>query len=593
MQRHMNISIAQKWVFDQDLDAYIHLHTDPHQSEYLSDHWQGMAWLSGFTGSAGAIVITKDDAALWADSRYHIQAEHQIEGRGVRLMKQGLPETPNMADWLEEQVGQDAVVGIDPRLITVKGYRERKNLLKKQGITLIPVLGLLEDCWRDRPVIRRKPVMIHAREYAGRSREEKIVAIRAEMAEANAQYLLMPTLDDIAWTLNLRGSDIDCNPVFMSYLLIGRELGWLFIDDQQISYSVATALEQAGIQIMPYDALELELNQLEEDDDIWIDPARNNYFLFSSVPEFVPKIEQQLPSILMKACKNEVEQAHSRVSHQRDGLAMVRFLYWLETHVGSGSVTERVAAERLEAFRAALPHYQGKSFVTIPGYAHHAALPHYSATEDSDLVLLPTGMFLIDSGGQFLDGTTDITRTVALGPVDAQMKTDFTLVLKGHIALSTAIFPEGTQGVQLDALARQYLWKEGLQFGHGTGHGVGFYLNVHEGPAGIGYRVRSQPALAEGMLLSNEPGLYRAGKYGIRIENLMFVQPAFATEFGHFLKFEPITLCPIDQNLIDVQMLSAFERDWLNQYHQEVYQKLAPDLEGEVLEWLKNATRVL
>lgn len=589
----MNISIAQRWVFGHDLDAYLHLHTDPHQSEYLSDHWKGMTWLTGFSGSAGSVVITKDDAALWADSRYYIQAEHQLEGQGVQLMKDGLPDTPSISEWLVKQVGRDSIVGIDPRLVSVDGFRQRQKALKKEGITLVPVLGMLEECWKQRPDIRRKQVRIHDLAYAGKSRQEKISDIRKEMEEADAQYLLVPTLDDIAWILNLRGADIDFNPVFMSYLLIGRELGWLFIDDHQVTSEVAIALETAGIQLMPYEAIDDELSQLEEDDHIWVDPSRNNYHLFSIVPDPVKKIEQSLPSILMKACKNKTEQEHSRESHRRDGLAMVQFLHWLETTVGQEEITEKSAAEKLESFRKKLDLYQGQSFSPIPGYAQHGALPHYSVTDESNIPLKPEGIFLIDSGGQYLDGTTDITRTIAVGEVDAQMKKDFTLVLKGHIALATAVFPEGTQGVQLDALARQFLWQEGLQFGHGTGHGVGFYLNVHEGPAGIGYRVRSQPALAEGMLLSNEPGLYRSGKYGIRIENLMFVQQDQETEFGEFLKFESITLCPIDLNLVDESILSEAERIWLNEYHEKVYQKLSPSLEGEVLSWLRKATQPL
>lgn len=587
----MNISQAQKWLLDHDLDAYLHLHTDPHQSEYLAKIWQGMSWLTGFTGSAGSVVLTTTDAALWADSRYYLQAENQLDGSGASLMKMGLPETPTIEEWLLKNIGKDSIVGIDPRLVSVKGFRRRQQALKKHGITLVPVTGLLEDIWTDRPEPARSTVTIHDVKYAGKSREEKLSLLREKMVEAEAQYLLVPSLDDIAWLLNLRGNDISYNPVFMSYLLVGRELGWLFIDEQQITAEVAMALKAAGIQLMPYEAIEQELAQLEPDDHIWIDPTRNNYFLAEKIPDGVLTIEKPLPTILMKACKNETEQAHTRSCHIRDGVAMVKFLHWLSTHIGKETITEISAAAQLEAFRQEQDLYQGKSFGTISGYAHHGALPHYSVTPESDLELKPEGIFLIDSGGQYLDGTTDITRTIAMGSPTPAMKRDNTLVLKGHIALATASFPTGTQGVQLDVLARQFLWQAGMDFGHGTGHGVGFFLNVHEGPVGIGYKVNPQPALQPGMFLSNEPGLYRSGQYGIRIENLMFVQNKEESEFGSFLQFESVTVCPFDLNLIDMVLLTDFEKQWLNTYHAEVRKKLEPLVEGEVREWLVDATR--
>lgn len=587
----MNISHAQKWLLDNELDAYLHLHTDPHQSEYLAKTWQGMSWLTGFTGSAGSVVLTTTDAALWADSRYYLQGENQLDDSGASLMKMGLPETPTIEEWLLENIGKDSIVGIDPRLVSVKGFRRRQQALKKHGITLVPVTGLLEDIWTDRPEPARSTVMIHDVRYAGKSREEKLSHVREKMEEAEAQYLLVPSLDDIAWLLNLRGNDISYNPVFMSYLLVGRELGWLFIDEQQITAEVAMALKTAGIQLMPYEAIEHELAQLEPDDDIWIDPTRNNYFLAEKIPDGVLTIEKPLPTILMKACKNETEQAHTRSCHIRDGVAMVKFLHWLSTHIGEETITEISAAAQLEAFRQEQALYQGKSFGTISGYAQHGALPHYSVTAESDIELKPEGIFLIDSGGQYLDGTTDITRTVAMGSPTPTMKRDNTLVLKGHIALATASFPTGTQGVQLDVLARQFLWQAGMDFGHGTGHGVGFFLNVHEGPASIGYKVNPQPALQPGMFLSNEPGLYRAGQYGIRIENLMFVQKKEENEFGNFLHFESVTLCPFDLKLVDVSLLTDFEKQWLNDYHAEVRKKLEPLVEGEVRAWLMDATR--
>lgn len=587
----MNISQAQKWLLDHDLDAYLHLHTDPHQSEYLAKIWQGMSWLTGFTGSAGSVVLTTTDAALWADSRYYLQAENQLDGSGASLMKMGLPETPTIEEWLLKNIGKDSIVGIDPRLVSVKGFRRRQQALKKHGITLVPVTGLLEDIWTDRPEPARSTVTIHDVKYAGKSREEKLSLLREKMVEAEAQYLLVPSLDDIAWLLNLRGNDISYNPVFMSYLLVGRELGWLFIDEQQITAEVAMALKAAGIQLMPYEAIEQELAQLEPDDHIWVDPTRNNYFLAEKIPDGVLTIEKPLPTILMKACKNETEQAHTRSCHIRDGVAMVKFLHWLSTHIGKETITEISAAAQLEAFRQEQDLYQGKSFGTISGYAHHGALPHYSVTPESDLELKPEGIFLIDSGGQYLDGTTDITRTIAMGSPTPAMKRDNTLVLKGHIALATASFPTGTQGVQLDVLARQFLWQAGMDFGHGTGHGVGFFLNVHEGPVGIGYKVNPQPALQPGMFLSNEPGLYRSGQYGIRIENLMFVQNKEESEFGSFLQFESVTVCPFDLNLIDMVLLTDFEKQWLNAYHAEVRKKLEPLVEGEVREWLVDATR--
>lgn len=587
----MNISHAQKWLRDHELDAYLHLHTDPHQSEYLAKTWQGMSWLTGFTGSAGTVVLTTSEAALWTDSRYFLQAENELDESGITLMKMGLPDTPTVEEWLLETIGKDTILGIDPRLISVNNFRAREQSLKKHGITLVPITGLLEEVWTDRPAPARSRVMIHDVAFAGKSREDKLSDIRRSMSQVKAEYLLIPSLDDIAWLLNLRGNDIDFNPVFMSYLLVGRELGWLFIDESQLTQAVAEAMEQAGIQLMPYEAIDTELAQLEQDDHIWIDPSRNNYYLFEKIPEGVPVIKRSLPTILMKACKNTVEQAHTRSCHVRDGVALVKFLHWLSTHIGTVPITEISAAAQLEDFRQEQDLYQGKSFRTISGYAHHGALPHYSVTPESNIELKPEGIYLVDSGGQYLDGTTDVTRTVAMGVPTPRMKHDNTLVMKGHIALATASFPTGTQGVQLDALARQYLWEAGMDFGHGTGHGVGFFLNVHEGPVGIGYRVRSQPALQPGMFLSNEPGLYRSGEYGIRIENLMFVQEKEENEFGKFLHFESVTLCPFDLNLLEPSLLTDAERAWLNRYHREVFTKLSPHLAGEVLAWLQEATR--
>ncbi len=589
----MNIKQAQVWLQDQQLDAYIHLHTDPHKSEYLADHWQAMSWLTGFTGSAGTVVITQDQAALWADSRYFIQAEHELNPDWITLMKAGEPGTPGINQWLLDQTGRDSIVGVDARLITVNGFRERQAALKKHGITLIPVAGLLEEIWKDRPPQVRKAIINHEIRYAGKSREDKLSEVRARMKKQNAQFLLIPSLDDIAWLLNLRGSDIEFNPVFMSYLLVGMELAWLFVDEYQLSAEIAEELKRAGVQLMPYSAIEEELAQLEEDDLIWVDPARNNYLLFETIPEVVPRRELALPTSLMKARKNDTEQSLSRSCHVKDGVAMVRFLAWLDRNVEHESITELSAADKLNAFRAEQDLYQGQSFSPIPGYGPHGALPHYRVTPESNANLKPEGLFLIDSGGQYLDGTTDITRTVALGPVTDQMKEDFTRVLRGHIALNRAIFPKGTQGVQLDALARQPLWAASLNYGHGTGHGVGFFLNVHEGPCGIGYKVRSQPALQPGMILSNEPGLYRSGAYGIRIENLILVCEHEKNEFGQFYRFESLTLCPIDTRLVIRSMMNPGEIDWLNQYHDSVRSTLSPHLEGEDLEWLIKVTRDL
>ncbi len=593
----MNIVAAKAWLQAHSLNAYLHLHTDPHQSEYLAPHWQGLAWLSGFTGSSGTLVIAQQSAALWTDARYHLQAEQQLKGSGIQLMKMGLPETPDLNAWLTETFTAGSVVGLDPQLISAEQFQRRAKQLLQKGITLKPAPGLLEEIWTDRPALSLDHIRPHAATYAGWERQEKISQLREKMSELSADYLLIPTLDDIAWLLNLRGSDIPYNPVWMSFVVVDPEAVWLFMDQRKVSPELAEELQSAGVHIRPYEDIVSFLASLEPSSPdapkiIWLDRQRSNLQLVKAIPAGVKQIDQILPTTKMKACKNPEEQLHIRACHRKDGLALVAFLAWLDRNISQIIITEQSASDRLDYYRQQQAGYQGPSFSTIPGYGAHGAIVHYHVTPETDQELRPDGIFLLDSGGQYLDGTTDITRSIAMGPVSEAMKEDFTLVLKGHIALAQAVFPEGTQGVQLDVLARQYLWQRQLNYGHGTGHGVGYYLLVHEGPAGIGTKVSPQPALQAGMLLSNEPGMYRSGQYGIRIENLLLVvEKKGPGDFGRFLAFETVSCCPIDLRLVKPEMLTQDETTWLNHYHSWVRENLLPDLSPEDQSWLIHATR--
>ena len=577
----------------EHLAAFIFPSTDAHQSEYVADHWLGRAWISGFSGSAGTAVVTMTSAALWTDSRYFLAAEEQLHGTEFQLMKLRIPGTPSIAEWLGKELADVASpeVGLDG---WVNSYAATSSLIsdlrKAGGITVRTNLDPLAEIWKDRPSIPENPVEIQPLEYAGEDATSKIQRIRKALRTYHADGILVSALDDIAWTLNLRGTDVHCNPVFVSYLLIASDKVSLFVDEAKVSAEVRAYLEAHGVSLYNYNKVEDGLKEYSEY-NILLDANETNYYLWKTVrcQEIVAKTS---PIPAMKAVKCEAEIAGYHRAMLRDGVAMVKFLKWLVPAVEAGGQTEMSIDRKLTSLRAEQEQFRDISFDTIAGYQAHGAIVHYEASPETDAPLKPEGLLLLDSGAQYQDGTTDITRTIALGPVTEEMKHIYTLVLKGHIQLELAKFPDGASGTQLDALARECMWREGLNFLHGTGHGVGSYLNVHEGPHQA--RMEYMPApLRAGMTVTDEPGLYLAGKFGVRIENTLLIKDYMETEFGKFLQMESLTLCPIDTAPIDVDMLLPEELNWLNSYHAEVYAKLAPYLDEEEQIWLKNATKLI
>jgi Xaa-Pro aminopeptidase len=586
----------------EHLAAFIFPSTDPHQSEYVAGHWKGREYISGFNGSAGTAVVTMTSAALWTDSRYFLAAEEQLKGTEYQLMKLKVEGTPTIAEWLgQELMGTGPVspneVAIDGSCCSANSVKELIADLRKQGgMTLRTNLDPLKMIWTDRPPIPENPVEIYPLEYAGESVCDKIARIRKALREKHADGMLMVALDDIAWTLNLRGSDVHCNPVFVSYLLISSKDVTLYINKAKLSPKVMAYLKSENLKVEDYEQVEDGLKRYFEY-NILLDPDEINYRLYEVVrnkgrQNGLPKteiIEDESPVKRMKSVKNEREIAGFRSAMLRDGIAMTKFLYWLHTKVAANSpLTELSVSEKLERFRSEQPLYRGLSFDTIAGYQEHGAIVHYEATPETDMPLKPEGFLLLDSGAQYLDGTTDITRTIPLGPLTDEQKRVYTLVLKGHIQIELCKFPTGASGTQLDILAREALWREGLNYLHGTGHGVGSFLNVHEGPHQI--RMEWKPApLVAGMTVTDEPGIYLAGKFGVRIENTLLVTPYKETEFGQFLQFDSLTLCPIDTSPIIVDMLLPEEISWLNTYHQRVFDTLSPHLTQEESDWLRNA----
>lgn len=577
----------------EHLAAFIFPSTDAHQSEYVADHWLGRAWISGFNGSAGTAVVTMTSAALWTDSRYFLAAEEQLHGTEFQLMKLRIPGTPSIAEWLGKELADVASpeVGLDG---WVNSYAATSSLIsdlrKAGGFTVRTNLDPLAEIWKDRPSIPENPVEIQPLEYAGEDATSKIQRIRKALRTYHADGILVSALDDIAWTLNLRGTDVHCNPVFVSYLLIASDKVSLFVDEAKVSAEVRAYLEAHGVSLYNYNKVEDGLKEYSEY-NILLDANETNYYLWKTV-RCQEIVNHTSPIPDMKAVKCEAEIAGYRRAMLRDGVAMVKFLKWLVPAVEAGGQTEMSIDRKLTSLRAEQDLFRDISFDTIAGYQAHGAIVHYEASAETDAPLKPEGFLLLDSGAQYQDGTTDITRTIALGPVTEEMKHIYTLVLKGHIQLELAKFPDGASGTQLDALARECMWREGLNFLHGTGHGVGSYLNVHEGPHQV--RMEYMPApLRAGMTVTDEPGLYLAGKFGVRIENTLLIKDYMETEFGKFLQMESLTLCPIDTAPIDVDMLLPEELNWLNSYHAEVYAKLAPYLDEEEQIWLKNATKLI
>ena len=553
------VEALREYLRKNRLNAFIFPSTDPHQGEYVPEHWMTRQWISGFDGSAGTAVVTLSDAALWTDSRYFIAAEEQLKGTPFQLMKDGLAETPSIAEWICNQLTEGETVGIDGNVFTTAEIEEMESAFAKAGIKLRTDLDPAETLWTNRPPIPKNKVEIQPLEFAGESAESKIERVRQALREQKAEGLVISQLDEIAWLLNLRGSDVHCNPVFVSYVLLTQNDVTLFIDSEKLDETVQNYLKNIGVKVLPY-----------------------------GKPSFESKASNPIPA--MKSIKNHAEIEGFRRAMIRDGVAMVKFLHWLKPAVEAGKETEISIDKKLTALRAEQDLYRGLSFDTIAAYAQHGAIVHYEATTETDVVLEPKGLLLLDSGAQYQDGTTDITRTIALGALTDEERLDYTLVLKGHIRLALTKFPDGISGTQIDALARYAMWQHGINFGHGTGHGVGSYLCVHEGPHQIRHTWKPAP-LHAGMTVTNEPGIYRQGKHGVRIENTMLIVEAGETEFGKFLRLEPLTLCPIDLTPVVWELMTPEEITYLNTYHKKVYDELSPYLTEEEKQWLKSNTK--
>ena len=585
------IAALRAHIAQEQIQAFIIPSTDPHLSEYVAPHWQSREWISGFTGSAGTVVVTAKDAGLWTDSRYFLQAARQLEGTCITLYKEMLPETPNIPEFLSAHLQEGDCVGIDGKMFSAEEVEHLQKELKKSGIRIKSIADPIQLLWTDRPAMPLAPAFVYDTKYAGMSFTEKLPAVRQAMEAAGADSLLLSALDEIAWLLNIRGNDVHCNPVVVSYLLIEKDKVNYFVQPQKVTPELTEYFNVNGISVHPYEEIGDYLNSFNAH-SILMNPAKTNYAIYSAIRPGCLIINGASPVALLKAIRNKQEIVGIHAAMQRDGVALVKFLKWLDEAVPAGKETEISVDKKLHTFRAAQPLYMGESFDTIAGYKEHGAIVHYEATPETDVTLKSEGFLLLDSGAQYLDGTTDITRTIALGPLTEEEKTDYTLILKGHIALAMAVFPEGTRGAQLDVLARMPIWKERMNYLHGTGHGVGHFLNVHEGPQSI--RMNENPvALQPGMVTSNEPGVYKAGSHGIRTENLVLTVPAGEGMFGKYLKFETLTLCPICRKGIIKELLTAEEIGWLNDYHRTVYEKLSPDLNNDEREWLKEACKAV
>jgi Xaa-Pro aminopeptidase len=583
------VAALREFMRRHQLAAFIVPSTDAHAGEYVPAHWESRKWISGFTGSAGTAVITLDAAGLWTDSRYFLQAADQLEGTGIALFKDKLPETPSITAWLAETLSEGDRVGIDGWVNSQADFSAWREELQAAGLDMVLAPDPFAELWTDRPALPTDEVKILPLEFAGQSAEDKIAMVREAAFQSQCDGILISALDEIAWTLNLRGTDVHCNPVFVSYLLVDTETTTLYIIGEKLRKEVRDYLAQLEVEVKEYTALEADLRQY----DGRLRLAQNiNAAICDAVSQEGEPAMMPSPVLYLKSIKNVTEQEGFRRAMERDGVAMVKFLRWIKAAVPRGGQTELSIDEKLTALRAEHPYFRGISFDTIAGYRAHGAIVHYEATPETDVPLKPEGMLLLDSGAQYLDGTTDITRTIVLGPVTDEEKTDYTLVLQGFLHLSMAEFPYGTCGTQLDALARIPMWKAGINYLHGTGHGVGSYLNVHEGPHQ--FRMNHMPALLlPGMTVTVEPGIYKADRHGVRTENTMLIVPARQTEFGEFYRMEPLTLCPIDKEAIRVDMLTDEELQWFNDYHRLVYDRLEGLLDADDREWLKEATAPL
>ncbi|MEG1255869.1 aminopeptidase P family protein [Clostridium sp.] len=575
---------------EKQIDAFIIPSSDNHGSEYVSEYFRVRQWISGFTGSAGTVVITPSEAHLWTDGRYFLQGAEQIKGTEYILERMGEPGVKSYTEWILDNVKVGGTVSFNGKVLTVSELNGLKDALVEKDIKIKPEEDIFEVIWSDRPAMPKAKIFIHEDKYAGKTVEEKLALVKEEMKKCHVNNLLLASLDDIAWLLNLRGGDVSCNPVFLSYFLISDNSYTLYVDKEKVSDEVSNFLNKNGIKIKEYNEIVGELKQVGG--SITFDTSKTNVWLKEAIDSSVKIVEKRNITTDLKARKNLVELKNIEAAHIKDGVAVVKFIKWVKESVDKEEITEMSASDKLRNFRAEGTDFIDVSFDTIAGYGPHGAIIHYKASEETNSKLEAKGLFLVDSGAQYIDGTTDITRTIALGDLTEEEKIDYTLVLKGHLNLGNAIFLEGTYGCNLDILARRALWSRGLDYKHGTGHGVGYLLNVHEGPQGI-RRELNPVTLEEGMVLSNEPGIYRAGKHGVRIENLIAVQPHEETEFGKFLCFKELTFCPYELDAIEVSLLNEEEKQWVNGYHSEVFNKLSPYLNNQECEWLKNATRVI
>lgn len=584
------IAALREAMRQQHVDAYIIPSSDPHLSEYPADRWKSRAWISGFNGSAGTVVVTADKAGLWTDSRYFLQAEAQLAGSGIDLYKMKLPGTPSITEFLSHTLHEGQCVGLDGLCYSAEEARDLEAVLAKLGIRLDSSADLMEGIWSDRPAIPSNKIFQMPTELSGASVSDKLDQLNNQLRQAGADCMVLAALDEVAWTFNIRGTDVTYNPVAVAYGFVSEEESVLFIQPEKLTAEMAEELKQEGVTLADYSRIDYYLAHLPAGKRVFVDMSKTNVALYNAIPKSCVIVEGISPANHLKSVKNATEIKGYRHAMVKDGIALTKFYRWLEQQLATGNkVTEISAADKLTALRAEQPQYIMDSFATICGYAAHGAIVHYSATPETDVEIRPEGLLLIDSGAQYLDGTTDITRTIALGEPTDQMKKDYTRVLKGTISLAKCKFPTGTRGCQLDILARKALWDAGINYLHGTGHGVGHCLNVHEGPQSI--RMEENPVtLKAGMVMSDEPAMYRTGEYGIRTENMILVRPDSQTEFGEFLAFDTLTLCYIDTSLIIVSMLSPREHAWLNKYHQHVYETLSPHLNAEEQAWLKEKT---
>ena len=591
-QRIENIRDLMK---EKNIYAYIVPSSDYHQSEYVGDYFKSREFMSGFTGSAGTLIISMDEAGLWTDGRYFIQAENELKDSGIKLFKMGEEGVPTIEEYLLEKLPKNSTLGFDGRVMSVKEGQSLANKLAFKGINIEYKYDLVNDIWEDRCSLPTEKAFLLGTEYSGESFSDKLSRIRAVMKEKKATTHILASLDDIAWLFNIRGRDVKSNPVVLSYAVISIDSVYLFIDKNKIGEDIRAELSKENVQIKGYEEVYEFIKKIEENEVVLIDTSKVNYAIYSNIPSNVQKIEERNPSILFKSIKNEIELKNIRNSHIKDGVAFTKFMYWLKNNIGKIEITEISATQKLEEFRREQDKFIEPSFSTIAAYKDHAAMMHYSATEESNYKLEPRDLFLVDSGGQYFDGTTDITRTIALGPIPENVRKDFTNVVRGMIRLSKAKFLYGCRGYNLDILARGPLWEEGIDYKCGTGHGIGFVLNVHEGPNGFRWKVREDIddtcILEEGMVTTNEPGVYVENSHGIRIENEIVVRKAEKNEYGQFMDFEVITFAPIDLDAIDESIILKDEKVYLNNYHKQVYDKISPYLNEEEKQWLKTYTR--